>query len=81
MKTILSIASLIVGIIGIGVFSNPPLEITLGFGGLILSLLAKSDKLGKFVSGIRSWGNYLAWLNIIWVCIEYGLKFAGISLF
>ena len=81
MKTFFSIASLIVGIVGLGVIFNPTLEIICGVGGLILSLVAKSKESAKIVRGIRNWGNYLAWINIIWVCIEFGLKCAGINLF
>ncbi len=40
MKNILSIASLVVGIIGISVFLNPVLEIICGGGGLVLTIFA-----------------------------------------
>lgn len=81
MKTVFSISSLVIGLIGLGVFFNPVYEIVCGVGGLILSLLAKSKETGKTIRFIRSWGNYLAWINIIWVIIEFGLKYAGIDLF
>ena len=81
MKKIFAISSLVIGIIGLGVFLKPVIELLCGFGGLILSILAKGDKSSKIINGIRSWGNYLAWINIIWVCIELGLKVFGIELF
>lgn len=81
MKKYLSIASLAVGIIGLGVFFKPVLEIICGIGGLMLAIIAKDKKAGMIIDGIRHWGKCIAWLNIIWVCIEFGLKFAGINLF
>lgn len=81
MKKILAIASLVVGIIGLGVFFNPVLEISCGIGGLILALIAKDKDAGMVIDGIRHCGSYIAWINIIWVCIEFGLKFAGYNLF
>lgn len=81
MKNILSIASLVVGIIGISVFLNPVLEIICGGGGLLLTIFAKDKNASMVISGIRSWGQYLAWLNIFWVCLEFGLKLMGIGIF
>lgn len=81
MKRILSIVSLAIGIIGLGVFFKPVLEIVCGIGGLILAKMAKDEKAGMIIDGIRHWGERIAWLNIIWVCLEFGLKFAGIDLF
>lgn len=80
MRNILAIASLVIGLVGIGVFFNPLIEIICGGGGLILALIAKNNNAGKIMRGIRSWGLSLAWINILWVCLEYGLKFAGIDL-
>ncbi|MBR0024756.1 MAG: hypothetical protein IJP59_09130 [Muribaculaceae bacterium] len=81
MKKILAIASLVAGVIGVGVFFNPIIEIACGVGGLILSLLAKDANANSFFRHVRSWGNFLAWLNIIWVCVEFALQFLGINLF
>ena len=81
MKKVSSIASLVVGVIGLGVFFEPVLEIICGVGGLVLSILGKDKNAGMVMDGIRSWGRNIAWLNIIWVCLEFGLKFAGIELF
>lgn len=78
---VLSILSLGVGIFGLTVFYKPPIEIGCGGGGLLLALLAKNKRTGKVISWIRSWGFYLAWINIIWVCVEFGLKAAGIDVF
>ena len=80
MKIVFSIASLVVGVIGLGVFFEPVLEIICGVGGLVLSILGKDKNAGMVMDGIRSWGRNVAWLNIIWVCLEFGLKFAGIEL-
>lgn len=81
MKKVFSIVSLVVGVIGLGVFFEPVLEIICGVGGLVLSILGKDKNAGMVMDGIRSWGRNVAWLNIIWVCLEFGLKFAGIELF
>ena len=81
MKKVFSIASLVVGVIGLGVFFEPVLEIICGVGGLVLSILGKDKNAGMVMDGSRSWGRNVAWLNIIWVCLEFGLKFAGIELF
>ena len=81
MMKVFSIASLVVGVIGLGVFFEPVLEIICGVGGLVLSILGKDKNAGMVMDGIRSWGRNIAWLNIIWVCLEFGLKFAGIELF
>ena len=81
MKKVFSIASLVVGVIGLGVFFEPVLEIICGVGGLVLSILGKDKNAGMVMDGIRSWGRNVAWVNIIWVCLEFGLKFAGIELF
>ena len=81
MKKVFSIASLVVGVIGLGVFFEPVLEIICGVGGLVLSILGKDKNAGMVMDGIRSWGRNVAWLNIIWVFLEFGLKFAGIELF
>ena len=81
MKKVFSIASLVVGVIGLGVFFEPVLEIICGVGGLVLSILGKDKNAGMVMDGIRSWGRTVAWLHIIWVCLEFGLKFAGIELF
>jgi hypothetical protein len=81
MKKILSIASLIVGIIGLGVSFKPVIEIICGIGGLILAIIAKDKNAGMIIDGIRSWGRNLAWINIIWVCLEFGLGLVGIKIF
>lgn len=81
MKKMLAIASLVVGIIGLGVFFQPVLEIICGIGGLILAICAKDKNAGTIIKAIRSVGFSVAWLNIIWVCLELGLKYAGIELF
>ena len=81
MKKVFSIASLVVGVIGLGVFFEPVLEIICGVGGLVLSILGKDKNAGMVMDGIRSWGRNVAWLNISWVCLEFGLNFAGIELF
>lgn len=81
MKKILSITSLAIGIIGLGVFFMPVLEIICGIGGLILAIIAKDENAGIIIDGIRHWGRNIAWLNIIWVCLELGLKLAGIGIF
>ena len=81
MKKVFSIASLVVGVIGLGVFFKPVLEIICGIGGLVLSILGKDENAGMVMDGIRSWGRNIAWLNIICACLEFGLKFAGIELF
>lgn len=75
MKNILAIASLVVGVIGLGVFFNPIAEIACGGGGLILALIAKDKDASSFFRGARKWGISLAWINIVWVCLETGLKF------
>ena len=69
MKKVFSIASLVVGVIGLGVFFEPVLEIICGVGGLVLSILGKDKNAGMVMDGIRSWGRNVAWLNIIWVCL------------
>lgn len=81
MKAALSILSLIIGVIGVGVFFNPVVEIICGVGGLIISIIAKDPKSSRVIRIVRYFGNSLAWLNIFWVCLEFGLKFAGINLF
>lgn len=81
MKTLFSYGSIIIGIIGLGLFFSPVLEILCGVGGLFLSILGKDKNASWFTEAVRKYGNYAAWLNIIWVCIEFGLKFAGIDLF
>ena len=43
MKKVFSIASLVVGVIGLGVFFKPVLEIICGIGGLVLSILGKDE--------------------------------------
>ncbi len=80
-KTLLAYASITVGIIGLCLFFTPVLEIICGVGGLILSIIAKDKNASWFTDAVRKYGNYAAWLNILWVCIEFGLKFAGINLF
>ena len=65
MKKVFSIASLVVGVIGLGVFFEPVLEIICGVGGLVLSILGKDKNAGMVMDGIRSWGRNIAWLNII----------------
>ena len=80
MKIVFSIASLVVGVIGLGMFFKPVLKIIRGIGGLVVSILGKDENTGMVIDGIRSWGRNVAWLNIIWVCLEFGLKFAGIEL-
>lgn len=81
MKKILSIASLVLGVVGLGVFFKPVIEILCGIGGLILAIMGKDENAGMVMDGIRHWGRNIAWLNIIWVCLELGLKFVGIELF
>lgn len=81
LKTLCAYGSLIIGIIGLGVFFSPFLEIICGVAGLILSIMGKDKNARWFTDGVRRYGNYAAWINIIWVCIEIGLKFAGIDLF
>ena len=81
LKTLFSYGSLIIGIIGLGLFFSPVSEIICGVGGLVLSMLGKDKNARWFTDAVRKYGNYAAWLNIIWVCIEFGLKFAGIDLF
>lgn len=80
MKKVFSFASLVVGVIGLGVFFKPVLKIICGIGGLVVSILGKDENTGMVIDGIRSWGRNVACLNIIWVCLEFGLKFAGIEL-
>ena len=46
MKKEFSIASLIVGVLGLGVFFKPVLEIICGIGGLVLSILGKDENAG-----------------------------------
>lgn len=81
MKKIFAIASLVIGVIGLGVFYKPVVEIICGGGGLILAIAAKDKDAGSVMDGIRHCGLYIAWLNIIWVCTEFVLKIAGIELF
>ncbi len=81
LKKIFSIASLVVGIIGLGLFFKPVLEICCGIGGLILAILGRDKDAGTIMSAICDWGRNVAWLNIIWACIEFGLHFIGIDLF
>lgn len=81
MKKFFSVASLVVGVIGLGVFFNPVIEIICGVGGLILAIVGKDENLGRVMEGIRYWGRNIAWINIIWVCLEFGLKMFGIELF
>lgn len=69
MNKILSITSLIVGIIGIALYSFPSAEFLCGIGGLILASLAKEENTSKLIEGVRSWGRNIAWINIIWVCL------------
>lgn len=80
-KTLFSYGSIIIGIAGLGVFFNPVLEILCGITGLFLSIIGKDKNAKWFTDGVRRYGNYAAWINIIWVCIEIGLKFAGVDLF
>lgn len=81
LKTLFSYGSIIIGIIGLGLFFSPVSEIICGVGGLILSIMGKDKNATWFTDAVRKYGNYAAWLNIIWVCLEFGLKFAGIDLF
>jgi len=81
MNKVLSIASLVVGMIGLGVFFKPVIEIICGVVGLVLAIFAKDPEAGHVIDGIRHWGLNFAWVNIIWVCIEFGLKLTGIDLF
>ncbi len=74
-KTLMAYGSIIIGIIGLGLFFAPIPEIICGVGGLILSIIAKDKNASWFTDAVRRYGNYAAWLNIIWVCIELGLKF------
>lgn len=80
-KVFLSYASIIVGIIGLCLFFRPIPEIICGVGGLILSYVAKDKNASWLTDAVRRYGNYAAWVNIIWVCIEFGLKFAGFDVF
>ena len=81
MKKAFTIASFVVGIIGLGVFFRPILEISCGIGGLICGLIGKDKNAGKGMKTLHSFGISFAWLNILWVCLEFGLKYAGIDLF
>lgn len=81
MKNFFAIISLVLGVVGLGVFFNPILEIICGIGGLIFAILAKNKDAGMVMNGIRYWGRNIAWLNIFWVCVEVVLMFVGISLF
>lgn len=82
MKTnILSIASLVIGIIGLTVFFQPALEIICGIGGLVLAIMGKTPDESKLIYGIRSCGHSFAIINIGWVCLEFALKFLGFNLF
>ena len=56
MKIVFSIASLVVGVIGLGVFFKPVLKIICGIGGLVVSILGKDENTGMVIDGIRSWG-------------------------
>ena len=60
MKKVFSIASLVVGVIGLGLFFKPVLEIICGVGGLVLSILGKDKNAGMVMDGIRSWGRNVA---------------------
>lgn len=81
LKTLFSYGSIIIGIVGLGLFFAPVPEICCGVGGLLLSILGKDNNASWFTAAVRKYGNYAAWLNIVWVCIEIGLKLAGIDLF
>lgn len=81
MKKIFSFASLAVGILGLGMFLRPVIEIICGVGGLLLSILGKESDAGMFVRAVRRLGRDIAWINIIWVCLEFGLKLAGFDIF
>lgn len=80
-KTILAYCSIVIGVIGLGLFFAPIPEIICGVGGLVLSIAAKDENASWFVQAVRRYGNWAAWVNISWVCLEFGLKFAGINLF
>ena len=81
MKKFFSISSLCVGIIGLGLFFKPVLEIICGVSGLVFAILGKDKDAGVFMDGIRYWGRNIAWINIIWVCLEFALQYFGINLF
>ena len=81
MKGFLAIASLVVGIIGLGVYFQPVFELICGVGGLVIGLCARDKNASTIMQAVRSVGLSVAWINIIWVCLEFGLKFAGIELF
>lgn len=81
MKKIFSILSLCVGIIGLGLFLKPVLEIICGISGLVFAFLGKDKEAGVIMEGICYWGRNIAWINIIWVCLEFGLKYFGVDLF
>lgn len=80
-KTLMAYGSIIIGIIGLCLFFQPVPELICGVAGMILSIMAKDKNASWFTDAVRNYGNYAAWINIIWVCIEIGLKFAGIDLF
>lgn len=80
-KTILAYGSIIIGIIGLCLFFQPVPEIICGVAGMVLSIMAKDRNATWFTDAVRNNGNHVAWINIIWVCLEFGLKFAGIDLF
>ena len=80
-NTLMAYGSIIIGIIGLCVYFKPVAEIFFGVTGMILSIAAKDKNATWFTDAVRSTGNYVAWLNIIWVCIEISLKFVGINLF
>ena len=77
MKKVLSVVSVIIGIIGLFFFFKPVPEIACGVVGLITAILAKDKEAGMVIDAIRSCGLYLAWINIIWVCLEFALSSIG----
>lgn len=81
VKTVFSYGSIIIGIVGLGLFFKPVAEIICGVVGLVLSIVGKDKNAIWFTDAVRRYGNYAAWVNIIWVCIEIGLKLAGVDLF
>lgn len=78
---IFAIASLVVGFIGLCLFFNPIFGMVCGVVGLMFFLMVKDKYIGKVVGGIRTWGCYIAWFNIVWACVVFVLKLSGINLF
>lgn len=70
MKKMFSIVSLALGVCGLSLFFKPALELSCGIGGLIFAVLARDKNAGMILDSIRHCGLCLAWINIIWFCVE-----------